>query len=342
MISRHIASAKSRRHIASANSRRHNFSANSRRHFSHCRIVGLILSTVVVHFSFSLFALQKVRKMQFILLLVLSAVSVGLFQQVDSSTKNPYNKYAGDSGAYGPLEEMEIVKGNNTLCARKLVDEALPSMNGGQRVSCSYYSGCSSCANYCGKSGYPYYCCDGTWCCCYLYSSPCSASPYCPYNGCWEVAWHMRDWDVFFLSINFLGFSLNFEKYSVVFLCETFFFLSFLSQTTSFSTTKRASRNFLPHSWRQGNTNKPLLSSCHHFLLALSLFCLFAVEHVHHRLVERPQISLHTLGMRCCSLDCLLFIPMRQSFEEYDGVICYEYPRCVCVCVFYTFDSGRK
>jgi hypothetical protein len=54
--------------------------------------------------------------------------------------------------------------------------------------SCSYYHGtsspCGNCGWDCSMSGYPYYCCCGSQCCCYKSYGPCSTNQNCPANTC--------------------------------------------------------------------------------------------------------------------------------------------------------------
>ena len=56
--------------------------------------------------------------------------------------------------------------------------------DGEPRTGCAYYSGCYSCSSYCANIGYPQYCCDGTWCCCYSTQGSCSRNANCYSNYC--------------------------------------------------------------------------------------------------------------------------------------------------------------
>lgn len=47
---------------------------------------------------------------------------------------------------------------------------------------CSF--GCGDCGDTCFNKNYPWMCCYGDYCCCYLNQGPCNIDQYCPSNTC--------------------------------------------------------------------------------------------------------------------------------------------------------------
>lgn len=69
-------------------------------------------------------------------------------------------------GRYTNISEThDVVYTHNSMCTRKkdYHNQRLNESNG-----CNYgLSGCSDCVEFCSDHGYKWFCCDGSWCCCY-------------------------------------------------------------------------------------------------------------------------------------------------------------------------------
>ena len=66
----------------------------------------------------------------------------------------------------------EIVRGDNSMCARKKDSNSI--QNVATANGCDY--GCDMCIDFCNDHGYGWHCCDGGWCCCFKTSGPCQRS----------------------------------------------------------------------------------------------------------------------------------------------------------------------